>query len=38
LIKDKVKVLGDNSKVMLLTPDGFNDSATVTDAGASSIR
>ena len=34
LIKDKVKVLGDNSKVLLLGPDGFNDSATVTDAGA----
>ena len=27
-------MLGDNSKVMLLGPDGFNDSATVTDAGA----
>ena len=36
LIKDKVKVLGDNSKVLLLAPDGFNDSATVTDAGAAS--
>jgi branched-chain amino acid transport system substrate-binding protein len=34
LIKDKVKVLGDNSKVLLMGPDGFNDSATVTDAGA----
>jgi branched-chain amino acid transport system substrate-binding protein len=34
LIKDKVKVLGANDKVMLLAPDGFNDSATVTDAGA----
>ena len=33
LIKDKVKVLGDNSKVLLLGPDGFNDSATSTDAG-----
>jgi branched-chain amino acid transport system substrate-binding protein len=33
LIKDKVKVLGDNNKVLLLGPDGFNDSATVTDAG-----
>jgi branched-chain amino acid transport system substrate-binding protein len=33
LIKDKVKVLGDNNKVMLMGPDGFNDSATVTDAG-----
>jgi branched-chain amino acid transport system substrate-binding protein len=36
LIKDKVSVLGDNSKVLLLGPDGFNDSATVTDAGAAS--
>ena len=34
LIKDKVKVLGPNDKVLLLGPDGFNDSATVTDAGA----
>ena len=34
LIKDKVKVLGDNTKVLLLGPDGFNDSATVTDAGS----
>jgi branched-chain amino acid transport system substrate-binding protein len=34
LIKDKVKVLGDNSKVLLLGPDGFNSSSTVTDAGA----
>jgi branched-chain amino acid transport system substrate-binding protein len=34
LIKDKVKVLGANDKVLLLGPDGFNDSATVTDAGA----
>jgi branched-chain amino acid transport system substrate-binding protein len=33
LIKDKVKVLGPNDKVLLLGPDGFNDSATVTDAG-----
>lgn len=33
LIKDKVSVLGDNSKVLLLGPDGFNDSATATDAG-----
>jgi branched-chain amino acid transport system substrate-binding protein len=33
LIKDKVKVLGTNDKVMLLGPDGFNDSATVKDAG-----
>jgi branched-chain amino acid transport system substrate-binding protein len=33
LIKDKVKVLGTNDKVLLLGPDGFNDSATVTDAG-----
>jgi len=34
LIKDKVKVLGDNTKVILMGPDGFNDSATVTDAGS----
>jgi branched-chain amino acid transport system substrate-binding protein len=34
LIKDKVSVLGDNSKVVLMGPDGFNDSATVKDAGA----
>jgi branched-chain amino acid transport system substrate-binding protein len=34
LIKDKVKVLGDNSKVLLMGPDGFNDSATVTSAGS----
>ncbi len=27
-------MLGDNNKVLLLGPDGFNDSATVTDAGA----
>src|SRR5579862_1288989 len=33
LIKDKVSVLGDNSKVLLMGPDGFNDSATATDAG-----
>ncbi len=33
LIKDKVSVLGNNSKVLLLGPDGFNDSATAADAG-----
>jgi branched-chain amino acid transport system substrate-binding protein len=33
LIKDKVSVLGDNSKVILMGPDGFNDSATAQDAG-----
>jgi branched-chain amino acid transport system substrate-binding protein len=33
LIKDKVKVLGDNNKVLLMGPDGFNDSQTVIDAG-----
>ncbi len=33
LIKDKVSVLGDNTKVLLLGPDGFNDSATATGAG-----
>jgi branched-chain amino acid transport system substrate-binding protein len=36
LIKDKVKVLGPNDKVMLMAPDGFNSSSTVTDAGAAS--
>jgi branched-chain amino acid transport system substrate-binding protein len=36
LIKDKVKVLGDNNKVLLMAPDGFNSSSTVTDAGAAS--
>jgi branched-chain amino acid transport system substrate-binding protein len=34
LIKDKVSVLGDNSKVLLMGPDGFNDSATAKNAGA----
>jgi len=34
LIKDKVSVLGDNSKVLLLGPDGFNVSSTPTDAGS----
>jgi branched-chain amino acid transport system substrate-binding protein len=34
LIKDKVSVLGNNSKVLLLGPDGFNDSATAKNAGA----
>ena len=33
LIKDKVSVLGDNTKVLLLGPDGFNDPATATGAG-----
>jgi branched-chain amino acid transport system substrate-binding protein len=33
LIKDKVSVLGNNSKVLLLATDGFNDSATAKDAG-----
>jgi branched-chain amino acid transport system substrate-binding protein len=36
LIKDKVKVLGPNDKVLLMAPDGFNSSSTVTDAGAAS--
>ena len=36
LIKDKVAVLGDNTKVALFGPDGFNTSDTVTDAGAAS--
>jgi len=34
LIKDKVKVLGSNSKVLLLASDGFNDSATPKNAGS----
>jgi branched-chain amino acid transport system substrate-binding protein len=34
LIKDKVAVLGDNTKVPLMGPDGFNTSDTVTDAAA----
>ncbi len=34
LIKDKVAVLGDNTKVLLLGPDGFNDPATAPAAGA----
>jgi branched-chain amino acid transport system substrate-binding protein len=34
LIKDKVSVLGDNTKVLLMGPDGFNDPATPTNAGA----
>ena len=36
LIKDKVAVLGDNSKVALMGPDGFNTTDTITDAGAAS--
>jgi branched-chain amino acid transport system substrate-binding protein len=34
LIKDKVSVLGNNSKVLMLATDGFNDSATAKDAGS----
>ena len=34
LIKDKVAVLGDNSKVKLLVPDGFTTQSTIDDAGA----
>jgi branched-chain amino acid transport system substrate-binding protein len=34
LIKDKVSVVGSNSKVLLLATDGFNDSATAKDAGS----
>jgi branched-chain amino acid transport system substrate-binding protein len=34
LIKDKVSVLGNNKKVLLLGSDGFNDSATPKDAGS----
>jgi len=33
LIKDKVAVLGDNSKVKLFLPDGFTTQQTITDAG-----
>jgi branched-chain amino acid transport system substrate-binding protein len=33
LVKDKVAVLGDNSKVILMAPDGFNTSSTPKDAG-----
>ena len=34
LIKDKVSVLGPNSKVKLLLPDGFTTQSTIDDAGA----
>ena len=34
LIKDKVAVLGDNTKVPLMGPDGFNTTDTITGAGA----
>ncbi len=34
LIKDKVSVLGNNSKVKLLLPDGFTTQSTIDDAGA----
>jgi len=34
LIKDKVQVIGDNSKVKLIAPDGFTTSATITGAGS----
>jgi branched-chain amino acid transport system substrate-binding protein len=34
LIKDKVAVLGDNSKVKLIMPDGFTTQSTIDDAGA----
>jgi branched-chain amino acid transport system substrate-binding protein len=33
LIKDKVAVLGDNTDVQLLAPDGFAQQATIDDAG-----
>src|SRR6476661_6610475 len=36
LIKDKVSVLGDNSKVKLLLPDGFTTQSTIDDAGKAS--
>jgi len=34
VIKDKVAVLGDNSKVKLLLPDGFTTQSTIDDSGA----
>jgi branched-chain amino acid transport system substrate-binding protein len=34
LIKDKVAVLGPNSQVKLLLPDGFTTQSTIDDAGA----
>jgi branched-chain amino acid transport system substrate-binding protein len=34
LIKDKVSVLGNNTKVLLLASDGFNDTATPQNAGS----
>ena len=34
LIKDKVSVLGSNSKVKLLLPDGFTTQSTIDEAGA----
>jgi branched-chain amino acid transport system substrate-binding protein len=34
LIKDKVSVIGDNSKVKLIAPDGFTTTATITGAGS----
>ncbi len=34
LIKDKVRVVGSNSKVLLLASDGFNTDSTPKDAGA----
>jgi branched-chain amino acid transport system substrate-binding protein len=34
VIKDKVAVLGDNNKVALMGPDGFNTTDTITNAGA----
>jgi branched-chain amino acid transport system substrate-binding protein len=36
LIKDKVAVLGDNNKVALMGPDGFNTTDTITGAGNAS--
>jgi branched-chain amino acid transport system substrate-binding protein len=37
LIKDKVSVLGSNSKVMLMGPDGFNTSSTPQDSGKAAL-
>ena len=34
VIKDKVSVLGDNTKVKLIGPDGFTTTATLTDEGS----
>jgi branched-chain amino acid transport system substrate-binding protein len=38
LIKDKVSVLGDNTKVKLLLPDGFTTQSTIDEAGAANAE